>query len=99
MQLLEKQKRVFDLFSVMRVLEELEYPDTISDDGDPKVCHYCDGYQKYRYDKSLEGHKADCWLMRNKGNVFKLIVQECSDMKDGNYFLNLTTSMYLKNII
>lgn len=98
-QLLEKQKKVFDLFSAMRTIEELEYSDSISDDGYPKVCHYCDGFQEYRYDKSLEGHKENCSLMRSKGNIFKLIVKECSDMKDGNYFLNLTTGMYLKNII
>jgi len=55
--LLGKQKKVFDLFSVMRILEEMEYADSISDDGYPKVCHYCDGFQEYRYDKSLEGHK------------------------------------------
>ena len=38
--LVEKQKKVFDLFSAMRILEELEYADSISDDGYPKVCHY-----------------------------------------------------------
>ena len=37
--------------------------------------------------------------MKNKRNIFNLIIQECSDMKDGNFFLNLTTEMYLKNII
>ena len=60
-QLLEKQKKVFDLFSVMRNLEELEYADSISDDGYPKVCHYCNGFQVYRYDKSLEGHEENCF--------------------------------------
>lgn len=94
----EKQKKVFNLFSVMRNLEELEYADTC-DTGYPKVCRYCGGFQKYRYDKSLEGHKEKCWLMKNKGNIFKLIVEECSNMEDGNYFLNLTTEMYLKNVI
>jgi len=37
--------------------------------------------------------------MKNKGNVFNLIVKECSDMEDGNFFLNLTTAMYLQNIL
>lgn len=96
--LLDKQKKVFDLFSVMRIVEEMEYADSISDDY-PKVCHYCDGFQECRYDKSLEGHKENCLLMKNKGNVFNLIVKECSDMEDGNFFLNLTTAMYLQNII
>jgi hypothetical protein len=98
-QLLQQHKKVFNLFSVMRNLEELEYTDSISDDGYPKVCHFCDGFKDYRYDKSLEGHKDDCLLMRNKGNLFKLIIDECSNMEDGNSFLNLTTEMYFKNVI
>lgn len=98
-QLLQKQKKVFDLFSVMRTLEDLEYSDSVSDDGYPKICHYCDGFKEYKYDRTLEGHNENCLLMNNKNKVFNLIVQECSNMKDGNYFLNLTTNMYFKNIL
>ena len=96
---LEKQKNVFGLFSIMRTMEELEYSDSVSDDGYPKVCHFCDGFKEYRYDKSLEGHKDDCSLMKSKGKIFELIIRECSNMRDGNYFLNLTTEMYFNNII
>ncbi len=98
-QLFKKQTKVFNLFSVMRTLEELEYPDSITDDGYPKVCHFCDGFKEYRHDKSLEGHKDDCQLTKNKGKVFNLIVQECSDMEEGNFFFNFVTGMYFNNVI
>ena len=98
--LFKKQEKVFKLFSILRNLEDLEYSDPINDSGDT-LCHYCSGFKpgQYKWDTSLEGHKKDCFLIKNKSNTMKMIISECSDMEDGNYFLNLTTGMYLKNII
>jgi hypothetical protein len=97
-QLFEKQKKIYALFSVMKLIDLLEYSSS-GNDGASEECYDCGGVKKHRYDKSRVGHRDGCALVENKRRIFGLIVQECSDMLDGNFFLNLTTEMYLKNVI
>lgn len=90
-----EQSKIHELFDVMRVLEEVEWIDSQSDDHYPNVCPWCGGYQEYRHNRSLEGHRSSCVFVKCIGSLFYQAVSIASEMQDGNLFLNLVVGLHL----
>jgi len=94
-EIFEKQSQVHALFGALRVLEEVEWIDAISDDHNPNMCPCCGGFQTSRYGQENVGHKADCGLRAAKLDIFHQAVGIASSLPDGNLFINLVTALHL----
>lgn len=92
-EMLEKQSKIHNIFETMGVLEEVEWVNL--DDSCAKVCSWCDGFHKWKWDLALEGHSSSCKFVSVQGKLFKDAVDIASGLKDGNVFLNLVVGLFL----
>ena len=91
----EKQRKIHELFSAMRVLEGVEWIDSITDDHYPNVCPLCGGFQAYKHSPENVGHRDDCQLVKTKRELFRQAVDIASSIPDGNLFINLVVGIHL----
>lgn len=95
--MLNKQSRIWDIFKTIKFIESIEWIDSNSDDHYPNVCPSCDGFQEYRYDKTLEGHKNNCEIILIKQKLFNMAVSIADELPDGNTFINLVIGLHLSS--
>jgi len=79
----------------MRVLDDVEWVDSITDDHDPNMCPSCGGFQSHRHSQENVGHREGCELVGARRELFRQAVDVASGMPDGNLFLNMVVGLHL----